>query len=431
MAYIIGTNRPDTDQNVNGGPQQLVSGTPSMLGQMSSGVQAQTGTPSQSGFTNLQRYIEANKDVSGLQGAITQKQQAITSPFEQAKTEAETQKQNVQTAIGGRTQAETSLREAVEKAKTQPTSLSQADISNIRNLATTFNYDPSAVVNPFAQSLAGLQSKAETSAKGLENLATRTGQRQALMEGRVAPRSSLGGLELDAFLLGASPEAQARFEALPTQASQLRQAINPFQTQLGEFQKVGSLTGEDLQKTLNTELENLRTELDKPRTTLNEPRYGVQQSTLQKAIKDSESTLGRKLNENELRNLISRNTISTREQAFSPEELARYRVMSQLAGTNDGYLTESKVSQPEIDQATETLLERYLRPAAPSTAELQPITETGGYTPTFGTLQGTVTPQPTRDPLAEVLATFNPGSTPTPARQSTGDPLLDLLGAFN
>jgi hypothetical protein len=262
MAYIIGTNRPDTDQNVNGGPQQLVSGTPSMLGQMSSGVQAQTGTPNQSGFTNLQRYIEANKDVSGLQNAITQKQQAITSPFEQAKTEAETQKQNVQTAIGGRTQAETSLREAVEKAKTQPTTLSQADISNIRNLATTFNYDPSAVVNPFAQSLAGLQSKAETSAQGLENLATRTGQRQALMEGRVAPRSSLGGLELDAFLLGASPEAQARFEALPTQASQLRQAITPFQTQLGEFQKVGSLTGENLQNRLFGEVSGVRSGLE-------------------------------------------------------------------------------------------------------------------------------------------------------------------------
>jgi hypothetical protein len=262
MAYIIGTNRPDTDQNVNGGPQQLVSGTPSMLGQMSSGVQAQTGTPNQSGFTNLQRYIEANKDVSGLQGAITQKQQAITSPFEQAKTEAETQKQNVQTAIGGRTQAETSLREAVEKAKTSPTTLSQADISNIRNLATTFNYDPSAVVNPFAQSLAGLQSKAETSAQGLENLATRTGQRQALIEGRVAPRSSLGGLELDAFLLGASPEAQARFEALPTQASQLRQAINPFQTQLGEFQKVGSLTAKDLQNRLLGEVSGVRSGLE-------------------------------------------------------------------------------------------------------------------------------------------------------------------------
>jgi hypothetical protein len=233
-----------------------------MLGQMSSGVQAQTGTPNQSGFTNLQRYIEANKDVSGLQGAITQKQQAITSPFEQAKTEAETQKQNVQTAIGGRTQAETSLREAVEKAKTSPTTLSQADISNIRNLATTFNYDPSAVVNPFAQSLAGLQSKAETSAQGLENLATRTGQRQALIEGRVAPRSSLGGLELDAFLLGASPEAQARFEALPTQASQLRQAINPFQTQLGEFQKVGSLTAKDLQNRLLGEVSGVRSGLE-------------------------------------------------------------------------------------------------------------------------------------------------------------------------
>lgn len=272
MAYIIGTNRPDTDQNVNGGPQQLVSGTPSMLGQMSSGVQAQTGTPSQSGFTNLQRYIEANKDVSGLQGAITQKQQAITSPFEQAKTEAETQKQNVQTAIGGRTQAETSLREAVEKAKTQPTSLSQADISNIRNLATTFNYDPSAVVNPFAQSLAGLQSKAETSAQGLENLATRTGQRQALIEGRVAPRSSLGGLELDAFLLGASPEAQARFEALPTQASQLRQAITPFQTQLGEFQKVGSLTAEDLQNKLLGEVSGVRSGLEQNLPSLIEQR---------------------------------------------------------------------------------------------------------------------------------------------------------------
>lgn len=259
MAYIIGTNRPDQTE---GQPQQLVSGTPSMLGQMSSGVQAQTGTPNQSGFTNLQRYIEANKDVSGLQNAITQKQQAITSPFEQAKTEAETQKQNVQTAIGGRTQAETSLREAVEKAKTSPTTLSQADISNIRNLATTFNYDPSAVVNPFAQSLAGLQSKAETSAQGLENLATRTGQRQALMEGRVAPRSSLGGLELDAFLLGASPEAQARFEALPTQASQLRQAITPFQTQLGEFQKVGSLTAEDVQNRLFGEVSGVRSGLE-------------------------------------------------------------------------------------------------------------------------------------------------------------------------
>jgi hypothetical protein len=272
MAYIIGTNRPDTDQNVNGGPQQLVSGTPSMLGQMSSGVQAQTGTPNQSGFTNLQRYIEANKDVSGLQGAITQKQQAITSPFEQAKTEAETQKQNVQTAIGGRTQAETSLREAVEKAKTQPTTLSQADISNIRNLATTFNYDPSAVVNPFAQSLAGLQSKAETSAQGLENLATRTGQRQALIEGRVAPRSSLGGLELDAFLLGASPEAQARFEALPTQASQLRQAITPFQTQLGEFQKVGSLTAKDLQNRLLGEVSGVRSGLEQNLPSLVEQR---------------------------------------------------------------------------------------------------------------------------------------------------------------
>jgi hypothetical protein len=385
---------------VNGGPQQLVSGSPSMLGQMSSGVQAQTGTPSQSGFTNLQRYIEANKDVSGLQGAITQKQQAITSPFEQAKTEAETQKQNVQTAIGGRTQAETSLREAVEKAKTSPITLSQADISNIRNLATTFNYDPSAVVNPFAQSLAGLQSKAETSAKGLENLATRTGQRQALMEGRVAPRSSLGGLELDAFLLGASPEAQARFEALPTQASQLRQAITPFQTQLGEFQKVGSLTAEDLQKTLNTELENLRTQLDQPRPTFNQPQFGVQQSTLQKAIKDSESTLGRKLNENELRNLISRNTILTREQAFSPEELARYRVMSQLAGTNDGYLTENRLNPADVDRDTAALLERYLRPA------LQPTTEAGGYTPTFGTLEVPNRPATTAqpDPLANYLA---------------------------
>jgi hypothetical protein len=261
MAYIIGTKRPETQ----GEPQQLVSGTPSMLGQGSTGVQAQTGQAAPSTFTNLQRYIEANQgNVGGLAQAIESKKSSIENPFQQAKTEAEIAKQNVQSAIEGRGQAESSLKAAVEKARTAPSTLGAEEVKNIRNLATTFNYDPSQVLTPLTTAVAGLGGKAQTSAAGLENLATREGQRQALIEARQAPRSSLGGLELDTFLLGASPEAQSRVQALnlPTRANELRQALTPFQENITEFQKTKGLTSADIQNLLTGQQKAVASELE-------------------------------------------------------------------------------------------------------------------------------------------------------------------------
>ncbi len=182
----------------------------------------------------------------------------------QAKTEAEIAKQNVQSAIEGRGQAESSLKAAVEKARTAPSTLGAEEVKNIRNLATTFNYDPSQVLTPLTTAVAGLGGKAQTSAAGLENLATREGQRQALIEARQAPRSSLGGLELDTFLLGASPEAQSRVQALnlPTRANELRQALTPFQENITEFQKTKGLTSADIQNLLTGQQKAVASELE-------------------------------------------------------------------------------------------------------------------------------------------------------------------------
>jgi len=271
MAYIIGTKRPETQ----GEPQQLVSGTPSMLGQGSTGVQAQTGQAAPSTFTNLQRYIEANQgNVGGLAQAIESKKSSIENPFQQAKTEAEIAKQNVQSAIEKRGQAESSLKSAVEKARTAPATLGAEEVKNIRNLATTYNYDPSQVLTPLTTAVAGLGGKLETTSAGLQNLATREGQRQALIEARQAPRSSLGGLELDTFLLGATPEAQSRVQALnlPTRASELRQMLTPLQESIPEFQKVQGLTSADIQNLLTGQQKAVASELETALPSLIEER---------------------------------------------------------------------------------------------------------------------------------------------------------------
>jgi hypothetical protein len=366
MAYIIGTKRPETQ----GEPQQLVSGTPSMLGQGSTGVQAQTGQAAPSTFTNLQRYIEANQgNVGGLAQAIESKKSSIENPFQQAKTEAEIAKQNVQSAIEKRGQAESSLKSAVEKARTAPATLGAEEVKNIRNLATTFNYDPSQVLTPLTTAVAGLGGKAQTSAAGLENLATREGQRQALIEARQAPRSSLGGLELDTFLLGASPEAQSRVQALnlPTRANELRQALTPFQENITEFQKTQGLTSADLQKQLSSGLQNFQKTLEaRPNVRIQTPSnmFNLDIESINKEItqKPNLYNINTESGRQNIRDLANKNII-TQEKRLSPEQVASYKAYSELAGMSpDQFLKSSGLSDEEIQSNLNQYIESLTPP---------------------------------------------------------------------
>jgi hypothetical protein len=341
-----------------------------MLGQGSTGVQAQTGQTAPSTFTNLQRYIEANQgNVGGLAQAIESKKSSIENPFQQAKTEAEIAKQNVQSAIEKRGQAESSLKSAVEKARTAPSTLGAEEVKNIRNLATTYNYDPSQVLTPLTTAVAGLGGKLETTSAGLQNLATREGQRQALMEARQAPRSSLGGLELDTFLLGASPEAQARVQALnlPTRASELRQLLTPLQESIPEFQKTKGLTAADLQKQLSSGLQDFQKTLEaRPNVRIQTPSnmFDLDIESINKEIaqKPNLYNVNTESGRQNIRDLASKNII-TQEKRLSPEQVASYKAYSELAGMSpDKFLKSSGLTDEEI----QSNLNQYIQSITPA-----------------------------------------------------------------
>ena len=276
MAYIIGTKRPEAE---TGQPQQLVAGQPSMIGtQATTGFQAQSGGAPQSTFTNLQRYIEANQgNVGGLVSAIGSQKEKTEQPFQAEKQRAEEAAKQATEALAQRGQTAKTVESTLGRAQTlRPEAISQEEIQNIRNLATSYNYDPTRFATPITQSTASLrQQLGESGAvrRGLENLQTATGQRQALLAERQAPRSSLGGLELDTFLLGATPGAREQIQNMFTgRVGQLEQAITPLEATQKQIQESQGLSAQDIQSQLSNLLSGYTTNISSQLPSLIEER---------------------------------------------------------------------------------------------------------------------------------------------------------------
>lgn len=397
MAYIIGTKRPEAE---TGQPQQLVAGQPSMIGtQATTGFQAQSGGAPQSTFTNLQRYIEANQgNVGGLVSAVGKQQEQVEQPFQAEKQRAEEAQKQATQAMTGRTQAQSSITGALEKAKTTPTQLTPQEIQNIRNLASTYNYNPAEVGKQLGQSTAVLRQQLGEGgavASGLQALQTPTGVRQALLTQRQAPRASLGGLELDTFLLGATPGAQEQIaQRLAGRTQTLGEQLSPFEQTVQAISGTTGLTGQDIQKQLSGALTGFQTglpstfgaqtskideEIAKIKALVASPQTA--QATTGTPIKGDGSSIPletdiiqrggfgagglgstERLNPLVVRDLVRKNIATSRADILTPEQQSKYVAYATLAGQSPEeitkFLTEQQVTPEQKSAIVESEMKR-------------------------------------------------------------------------
>lgn len=385
MAYIIGTKRPEAE---TGQPQQLVAGQPSMIGtQATTGFQAQSGGAPQSTFTNLQRYIEANQgNVSGLVSAVGKQQEQVEQPFQAEKQRAEEAQKQATQAMTGRTQAQTSITGALEKAKTTPTQLTPQEIQNIRNLASTYNYNPAEVGKQLGQSTAILRQQLGEGgavASGLQALQTPTGVRQALLTQRQAPRASLGGLELDTFLLGATPGAQEQIaQRLAGRAQTLGEQINPLEQTSQAISGTTGLTSKDIQDQLNKALGTFTGEISQtPTISIESPetQFGLDMVRLNKAIQENPTVynLNTESGRQNIRSLAS-DYFRTRQQEIGGEQVSRYKAYANLAGLTPEQQSSFLSGSGLTDEEKAARLDQYIKSITPRTQiPIQVVGEAG------------------------------------------------------
>jgi hypothetical protein len=200
-----------------GGQQQTFAGG---TGATSTNAAQNVNKPTNSGFTNLNQYINKN------QGTSNQTANKISG-------EADRQYGGIQTKIGEANKVGTGALTTINNFKSNQDTIKQnlsapRNITEFKTAVTGLNTDPNKGIEEFDSATAQAEAARKSTAANLANLGTGGGISEYLRTQRSSPRYSQGSQSLDKFLIQGTDEGQKAVTNVQARATSLGQTPTDF-----------------------------------------------------------------------------------------------------------------------------------------------------------------------------------------------------------
>lgn len=335
---IDGTKRKEDENTMIGGaPQSNLSGSMSTnMGQTGS-----KGPTASGGFTNLNKYLQAN------QGANNQTINKLNTTANASAKEAQ---DAINSAKGVGMSAQQNLdkykqdQEFVQGALDDP--LKNPNLAKFNELRTSFDANPSGQLSQFDQATATANATRGAKANELQNYTTQGGLTDWLRTQRTSPRYSQGSQSLDRFLLQGTPEGSQALQGIGQKATELGAEPSDFADIRSGIQSKAQaldpnfMNSAQIQNATNTKIQAERKAL-----------MDYQNQQAQMGPDMTAGTGGNELGKGGMPGLIDRggaagatgqanamdeymraNDTGALINRFSPEQIARYTALAQMAG---------------------------------------------------------------------------------------------------
>lgn len=362
-------------------------------GQSSFSQQPGSAPKAGTGFTNLQNYLQASKNVGANIG-----QQAVQPTAQRVSQQTAQAKEQFQQQIAPEEQRYAGAQETVGQALQDPTKFTQ-DQANVDRFAQYRRGDVSYDPNQVAQQQQAFQQSADVSnLKQMGQLAqSGEGRFQLLRQAVGSPQYTAGQQKLDQLILSSAPEARALKQQVQPVAQQLvgqagstseemkqrlaglesaRQSVAQDIAQklgteedqtgaLGEFVKdiTGRVEEENKARisltneikdylTRGKEWSDLSEEAKKLLTGQAPLEEGVQQKTMKELTEPQIHRIAAEAKDLPiiqamLSKFITQGKDVTKEQLTSAEDLAKYEALNKLAGKEGSFVTKENIDKAE------------------------------------------------------------------------------------
>lgn len=340
---IDGTKKPQEENTMIGGqPSGNIGGT-STLGQTGS-----KGPTASGGFTNLNKYIQANQGannqtINKLNNTAQQSATEAQNAINQAKTVGQTAQQNIDKYKQDQDFVKSSL-------QSPPTGMANYD--RFTNLRTGFNANPTQAQSQFEDASAQANATRTQKANELQNYTTSGGLTDWLRNQRTSPRYSQGSQSLDKFLIKGTNEGAQALQNIGQQAQQLSAEPGDFADIRSGIQSRAQaldpnlMSAEQIQNAANQRIAQERQALiDYQNRTRDAVADGGMKDnnvagTIMMPDKLGETSglidrgggLGETGQMRNLQNYLAQNDTDALVSRFTPEQIAKYTALARMSG---------------------------------------------------------------------------------------------------